>query len=57
MNMSYRNLLLKQIAELEQRIANSTADKAELEQQLQKLKLSEFEEDMRESNEQVLLKS
>lgn len=57
MSMSYRNLLLKQIAELEQRIANSTADKAELEQQLQKLKLSEFEEDMRESNEQVLLKS
>jgi Fe-S-cluster formation regulator IscX/YfhJ len=55
--MSYRNLLLKQIAELEQRIANSTADKAELEQQLQKLKLSEFEEDMRESNEQILLKS
>lgn len=57
MSMSYRNLLLKQIAELEQRIVNSTADKAELEQQLQKLKLSEFEEDMRESNEQVLLKS
>jgi hypothetical protein len=57
MSMSYRNLLLKQIAELEQRIANSTADKAELEQQLQKLKLSEFEEDMRESNEQILLKS
>jgi hypothetical protein len=57
MSMSYRNLLLKQIAELEQRIASNTADKAELEQQLQKLKLSEFEEDMRESNEQVLLKS
>ena len=57
MSTSYRNLLLKQIAELEQRIANSTADKAELEQQLQKLKLSEFEEDMRESNEQILLKS
>ena len=57
MSMSYRNLLLKQIAELEQKIASNTADKAELEQQLQKLKLSEFEEDMRESNEQVLLKS
>ena len=57
MSMSYRNLLLKQIAELEQRIASNTADKAELEQQLQKLKLSEFEEDMRESNEQILLKS
>ena len=57
MSMSYRKLLMKQIAELEQRIASNTADKAELEQQLQKLKLSEFEEDMRESADQVLLKS
>jgi len=56
MSMSYRNLLLKQIAELEQKIATDTADKAELEKQLHKLKLAEFEEDMRESTEQKFLK-
>ncbi len=56
MSMSYRNLLLKQIAELEQKIATDSADKAELEKQLLKLKLSEFEEDMRESTEQKFLK-
>jgi len=56
MSMSYRNLLLKQIAELEQKISNDTADKAELEKQLTKLKLAEFEEEMAESNEQQFLK-
>lgn len=54
--MSYRDILKKQIQELEQKIANDTSEKEELEKQLQKLKLSEFEEDMRESN-QILLKS
>lgn len=57
MSMSYRELLLKQITELEQKIASDMADKAELEKQLQKLKLAEFEEDMREEAEnQHLLK-
>jgi hypothetical protein len=54
--MSYRNLLLKQIAELEQKIASDTADKVELEKQLRSLKLAEFEEDMRETQERRLLR-
>jgi len=54
--MSYRELLIKQILELEERISRDSADKSELEKQLQKLKISEFEEEMRESNEQRLLK-
>jgi len=54
--MSYRDILKKQIQELEQKISNDIAEKDELEKQLHKLKLAEFEEDMRESN-QILLKS
>lgn len=54
--MSYRELLLKQIRELEIKIAEAQGDKMQLEKELQKLKVAEFEEDMRESSDQHLLK-
>ncbi len=54
--MSYRELLLKQIAELERKIASDTAEKQTLQKELNRLKVAEFEEDMRESSEQHLLK-
>jgi hypothetical protein len=52
--MSYREQLQKEIREIEHQILNSQGKKLELEQRLQKLRLSEFEEDMRESNQQLL---
>jgi hypothetical protein len=54
--MSYRELLLKQIAELERKIVSDTAEKQTLQKELNRLKVAEFEEDMRESSEQHLLK-
>lgn len=54
--MSYREILKKQIEELEQKISSTKEDKKELELLLRNLQLSEFEEDMKESQEQKLLK-
>jgi len=54
--MKYRDILKKQIQELEARIANSTDEKAELEKQLNKLRVAEFGEEMVEENNQTLLK-
>ena len=54
--MSYRQLLLKKIAELEEKISEAKGDKEILEQELNRLKLAEYEEDMRESDNQQLLK-
>jgi len=53
--MSYRELLLKQIAELEQKIASDTSEKEILEKELNRLKLAEYEEEWRETLEQRLL--
>jgi len=53
--MPYRELLLKQIAELEQKIASDTSEKEILEKELNRLKLAEYEEDWRETLEQRLL--
>ena len=47
-NMSYRELLQKQIREIEQKIISSQGEKLELEQKLQQLRLAEFEEELRE---------
>jgi predicted RNase H-like nuclease (RuvC/YqgF family) len=44
--MSYRDILLKQIQDLEKKISEQTSDKEELQKQLQRLKLAEFEEEM-----------
>lgn len=53
--MSYREVLLKQIAELETKIATDSAEKEILEKELKRLKLAEYEEDWRETLEQRLL--
>jgi hypothetical protein len=57
MSSSYRNLLLRQIEALEEKILLAKSDKKELQKLLNDLKKSEFEEDMREENDQQLLKS
>lgn len=53
--MSYREILKKQIADLEQRIKLETEEKEILQKQLTKLKLAEFEEDINESRNRQLL--
>jgi hypothetical protein len=56
MSSSYRNLLLKQIEALEEKILLAKSDRKELQKLLNDLKKSEFEENMREENDQQLLK-
>jgi hypothetical protein len=56
MSSSYRKLLLRQIEALEEKILLAKSDKEELQKLLNDLKKSEFEEDMREENDQQLLK-
>lgn len=53
--MSHREVLLKRIAELENKIASDSIEKEVLEKELKKLKLAEYEEDWRETLEQRLL--
>jgi hypothetical protein len=56
--VSYKDLLIKQIHELEIKISEAKNNKIELEKKLQKLLVAEFEEDTPESKakEQQLLK-
>jgi hypothetical protein len=54
--MAYRDVLKKRIVELEQKIASSLGEKSELEKELNRLRLSEFEEDLVSENNQKLLK-
>ena len=54
--MSYRDELKSKIRDLEKKIAKDETEKLQLEIELNKLKLAEFEEDMKESSEQKLLK-
>lgn len=56
MKNSYTELLKKQIKDLENQIENSFEKREELRFELNKLKLAEFEEDMREETAQQLLK-
>jgi hypothetical protein len=56
MSSSYRKLLLRQIEALEEKILLAKSDRKELQKLLDDLKKSEFEEDMREENDQQLLK-
>lgn len=56
MENSYRKMLKRQIEELETRIEKSFEKKEHLENELNKLKMAEFEEDMREESTQQLLK-
>lgn len=52
--MSFKAVLRKQIDELEQKIHSYQGDKKILEDQLNKLRLAEFEESERESGQQLL---
>jgi cell division protein FtsL len=54
--MSYKDILKKQIRELEEKIASATTEKDELQKQLNKLRIAEFEENIVEDNNQQLLK-
>ena len=56
MENSYKRLLKQQIKELEIHINQSTEKKEDLQRELNKLKIAEFEEDMREESSQQLLK-
>ena len=56
MKNSYKDLLKQQIKDLENQIENSFDKREELKFELNKLKLAEFEEDMREETTQQLLK-
>jgi hypothetical protein len=53
--MSIREVLQKQIADLEAKIANQQGDVAVLKDALAKLQMQDFEEDLRESGNQQLL--
>ena len=54
--MSYREELKAKIREVEKRMAKDESEKLQLEIELNKLRLAEFEEDIRETAEQKLLK-
>ncbi len=57
--MSYREQIRKRIRELEDKIAETNVDKVQLESlrsELARLNMQDFEEDMRESAGQQLLK-
>jgi len=54
--MTYQTELKRRIAKLEAKIALAEVDKSELEKELNRLKLAEFEEDLQEEGKQSLLK-
>jgi hypothetical protein len=54
--MSYRDQLKIKIYELEKKIAEDQTQKLSLELELKRLKLAEFEEDLKEEQEKILLK-
>ena len=55
-NMAYKDILKYRIEELERRIASSLGEKSELEKELIRLRLAEFEEDIVAEDNQQLLK-
>jgi hypothetical protein len=54
--MAYREYLKQKIKELEEKISSSTEEKNAVQEELNKLRIAEFEEDMREESSQQLLK-
>jgi hypothetical protein len=54
--MAYKDILKYRIDELERKIASSLGEKSELEKELNRLRLAEFEEDMVAEDNQQLLK-
>jgi hypothetical protein len=56
MNMSLTHTIKKEIEQLERKIAQEQGDVAQLKKLLERLKLQEFEEDIRESDSRQLLR-
>lgn len=56
MTMSLTHTIKKEIEQLERKIAQEQGDVAQLKKLLERLKLQEFEEDIRESDNRQLLK-
>ena len=56
MNMSLTHTIKKEIEQLERKIAQEQGDVAQLKNLLERLKLQEFEEDIRESDNRQLLR-
>jgi cell division protein FtsL len=54
--MSFKDELKRKIRDLEEKIAREEGEKLDLEVQLNKLRLTEFEEDLKEQQNQQLLK-
>jgi hypothetical protein len=54
--MSHKDELKRQIRELEEKISRDEGAKLQLQTELNRLKLAEFEEDLRESDNKQLLK-
>ena len=54
--MSYKDELKRKIRDLEEKIARDEGEKLDLEVQLNKLRLTEFEEDLKETQNQQFLK-
>ena len=54
--MAYKDLLKRKILELEEKISVASSDKEELEKELRRLQIAEFEEEMATENSQSLLK-
>jgi hypothetical protein len=54
--MSYKDEIKTKIRELEEKIVRDEGEKLELEIKLNKLRLSEFEEDLKETQNQQFLK-
>ena len=53
--MTHQAELKRKIAELEAKITIAEVDKSELERELQRLKIAEFEEELQEEGKQSLL--
>ena len=53
--MSFKDELKRKIRDLEEKIARDEGEKLDLEVQLNKLRLTEFEEDLKEQQNQQLL--
>jgi hypothetical protein len=56
MNTAMMNSIQKQINEIEQRVRQEQGDVEQLKKALQRLRMQEFEEDLRESDNRQLLK-
>jgi hypothetical protein len=56
MNMSIRQEIQRQIVEIESRISQDRGDVAELKRLLERLKMQDFEEDIRETDNRQFLR-